>query len=331
MRNRFRSFTALLIISVLITGAASAHSGRTDSSGGHYNRSTGEYHYHHGHPAHQHENGICPYDDSQKYSDTTKTNTSTVNTSKLVSEAEQKGYEKGKSEQLALQKDALREQRFIDVLIGAAVLWIVCAFANMQKRKAIQNAVRIEQDCARRSSSLQQLELEEAKRKLLAETNERSYFQSRTLALQKSVSDKEEIARQKDIEIERTELLLKECRAELSRCGDVIQKLQEELLHERTSEVPFLPNTFGGWGEAVHRQPNQQRRIQRALHEQMQIVSKRGETFTIKTKSRRYETSLNQCTCFDFTNNTKGKAPCSHIYFLAYTLGYPIDDYLTER
>ena len=40
-----------------------AHSGGTDSSGGHNNRSTGEYHYHHGYPAHYHLDGVCPYDD----------------------------------------------------------------------------------------------------------------------------------------------------------------------------------------------------------------------------------------------------------------------------
>ena len=39
-----------------------AHSGDTDSQGGHYNHSTNEYHYHHGHPAHQHNNGDCPYE-----------------------------------------------------------------------------------------------------------------------------------------------------------------------------------------------------------------------------------------------------------------------------
>lgn len=37
-----------------------AHSGRTDSSGGH-NSPTG-YHYHHGYPPHQHDGGVCPYD-----------------------------------------------------------------------------------------------------------------------------------------------------------------------------------------------------------------------------------------------------------------------------
>lgn len=44
-----------------------AHPGRTDASGGHHDRSTGSYHYHHGYPAHQHTDldgdGIsdCPY------------------------------------------------------------------------------------------------------------------------------------------------------------------------------------------------------------------------------------------------------------------------------
>ena len=46
--------------------AVSAHPGRTDSSGGHWNRSTGKYHYHHGYPAHQHPNGVCPYDYDDK-------------------------------------------------------------------------------------------------------------------------------------------------------------------------------------------------------------------------------------------------------------------------
>ena len=53
-------FVALVVSFSLIT--AFAHGGRTDGKGGHYNRDTGEYHYHHGYPAHQHTNGECPYD-----------------------------------------------------------------------------------------------------------------------------------------------------------------------------------------------------------------------------------------------------------------------------
>jgi hypothetical protein len=37
------------------------HSGRTDSQGGHHNRSTGDYHFHHGMGPHQHPGGVCPY------------------------------------------------------------------------------------------------------------------------------------------------------------------------------------------------------------------------------------------------------------------------------
>lgn len=45
-----------------------AHPGKTDGSGGHYNRSTGEYHYHHGYSEHDHYDmdgdgdSDCPHD-----------------------------------------------------------------------------------------------------------------------------------------------------------------------------------------------------------------------------------------------------------------------------
>ena len=39
-----------------------AHPGKTDEYGGHYDWETGEYHYHHGYPVHQHIDGYCPYD-----------------------------------------------------------------------------------------------------------------------------------------------------------------------------------------------------------------------------------------------------------------------------
>ena len=58
---------AMLSVLFLATSfTAWGHPGRTDSSGGHYDRSTGEYHYHHGYPAHQHPGGVCPYDFDDK-------------------------------------------------------------------------------------------------------------------------------------------------------------------------------------------------------------------------------------------------------------------------
>ena len=60
------SLMLVLLLLILFAFTALAHPGRTDSNGGHYNRSTGEYHYHHGYSAHQHPNGECPYDFDDK-------------------------------------------------------------------------------------------------------------------------------------------------------------------------------------------------------------------------------------------------------------------------
>lgn len=61
-----RRFWFVLLVLLLCCSSAFAHPGGTDSKGGHTNHSTGEYHYHHGYPAHQHENGQCPYDFDDK-------------------------------------------------------------------------------------------------------------------------------------------------------------------------------------------------------------------------------------------------------------------------
>ena len=58
-----KRFTLALSLLLVLTffATASAHPGGTDEYGGHVDHSTGEYHYHHGEPAHYHTNGICPY------------------------------------------------------------------------------------------------------------------------------------------------------------------------------------------------------------------------------------------------------------------------------
>lgn len=70
MRKRLLAF--LLAFLLLLSPTVLAHSGKTDANGGHYDRSTGEYHYHHGYQAHQHYDmdgdGVadCPYDFDDK-------------------------------------------------------------------------------------------------------------------------------------------------------------------------------------------------------------------------------------------------------------------------
>lgn len=60
-----KKMLSIIIVLLLICCspiAVFAHRGRTDENGGHYVQETGEYHYHHGYPEHQHENGVCPYE-----------------------------------------------------------------------------------------------------------------------------------------------------------------------------------------------------------------------------------------------------------------------------
>lgn len=73
MNQYKRQVILVLIIFILLFLFSSvcclAHSGRTDSKGGHYDHSSGKYHYHHGYSAHQHPNGICPYETEDNYYD----------------------------------------------------------------------------------------------------------------------------------------------------------------------------------------------------------------------------------------------------------------------
>ena len=62
----------IILLSVALFVYVYAHSGKTDSRGGHYDHQYGTYHYHHGYRAHSHANGGCPYYDD-------KTNHSTNN------------------------------------------------------------------------------------------------------------------------------------------------------------------------------------------------------------------------------------------------------------
>ena len=71
----------LAIIAITSLFPIYAHPGKTDSNGGHYDRSTGEYHYHHGYPAHQHPGGKCPYN----YDDKTGANSGSSAGSKTTS------------------------------------------------------------------------------------------------------------------------------------------------------------------------------------------------------------------------------------------------------
>ena len=91
MLKKLIPLLSIFLILTSITVTTFAHGGNTDGNGGHYNHSTGEYHYHHGYSAHQHPNGQCPYNfvdktnhKSSNSSGITKKNTQTVDFNMII-------------------------------------------------------------------------------------------------------------------------------------------------------------------------------------------------------------------------------------------------------
>lgn len=103
MKKFLTAFSIIILIGSSLIFAF-AHSGRTDSSGGHYNRSTGEYHYHHGYSAHQHENGVCPYDFDDK------TGSSSGSSSGLLSAETYRKYWQDAKEEISELEEELAEE-----------------------------------------------------------------------------------------------------------------------------------------------------------------------------------------------------------------------------
>lgn len=74
MKKLLKFFLFLIVFTICLSLSltAYAHPGKTDSNGGHTDHSTGEYHYHHGYPAHNHSDfdgdGVvdCPYNFDDK-------------------------------------------------------------------------------------------------------------------------------------------------------------------------------------------------------------------------------------------------------------------------
>lgn len=90
--NFKKSITVLIVFLLMICTTSYAHSGRTDSNGGHRDNQNksglGSYHYHcGGHPAHLHTNGVCPYSSSSSSSkkSSSKTKSSSTKTNTKVS------------------------------------------------------------------------------------------------------------------------------------------------------------------------------------------------------------------------------------------------------
>ena len=96
----------LLITSLVTPISANAHSGRTDSKGGHRDNKNvsglGSYHYHcGGNPAHLHTNGVCPYNSTSSNSSSSSSSSSSnaAAEAKKAAELEAQRIENAKNEE----------------------------------------------------------------------------------------------------------------------------------------------------------------------------------------------------------------------------------------
>lgn len=111
-RKTYICIALMLLVSCFVTVLVFAHGGRTDANGGHYDRSTGEYHYHHGYPAHQHANGVCPYDYDDKTNHPSGGSSGKDTTRKETQkESETLSWQEWRWEQIKIQKEEERKQQ----------------------------------------------------------------------------------------------------------------------------------------------------------------------------------------------------------------------------
>ncbi len=112
MKHFKKMVIMFMCLVLLLPYNVAAHSGRTDSSGGHRDNKNvsglGSYHYHcGGYPAHLHKNGVCPYSSSAKTSSSSSSSSYTKKTGKyyqssVVKKVQKKlnklGYDCGKAD-----------------------------------------------------------------------------------------------------------------------------------------------------------------------------------------------------------------------------------------
>lgn len=110
------------------TNIVIAHSGRTDSRGGHKDNKNksglGSYHYHcGGYPAHLHPDGKCPYNSSSTKSNQKETlNSTTSNKTKLNEKEEENNKKKTEKEMIKEVQKALNDLGYdcgkVDGILG---------------------------------------------------------------------------------------------------------------------------------------------------------------------------------------------------------------------
>ena len=258
----------LLIISASIaiaaTGYAYAHPGRTDSQDGYTDRTTGEYHFHHGYPAHQHEDrdgdGVkeyCPYDFSDDTGSNSGTSSSRAKTQGVTPAPEQKITVGATSATTAITPPTTAavyslgsaESNNSDgeepIVIGlAAVCLIICIlWAVVQKSNSEQEIQRIKDlsDTFRRDAAQEELVLVK-----------------RIRALTESLDAETEKTRQYKTEASQMKVQLSATQQQAKELQEEVDELSVQLTHEThratqaEKDYGLLQNEFSTTMKRLH-------------------------------------------------------------------------------
>lgn len=117
--------TSATLIFSSVPGVVQAHSGRTDSAGGHHDNKNvsglGSYHYHcGGNPPHLHNGGVCPYSTSSQSSTTSNASSeleaisNTVQNSSATTTATPSNTIKlGENNEISITKDIIKMVQYV--------------------------------------------------------------------------------------------------------------------------------------------------------------------------------------------------------------------------
>ena len=154
MKRFTKGFLCAILAIALFTVPSFAHSGRTDEFGGHYDRSTGEYHYHHGYPAHQHENGVCPYDfdDQTNHDNRTGSKTDGISTSNTSKEKIEKNTTAGEATKTKEKAD-INPILIVGIIIVSCLI-ILTVLGEIEDRNAKKEKERVRIAQERRRNEL---------------------------------------------------------------------------------------------------------------------------------------------------------------------------------
>ena len=128
MRKRIILFSIILIM--ILSVPIFAHPGRTDGSGGHTDSDTGEYHYHHGYPAHDHwdidDDGDidCPYDFDDQTDHNSGNNSSSGNNTNTYPNYQKDTTGKNKAKNYAFSYVAIGIVIVFFVLVNCLAIYI---------------------------------------------------------------------------------------------------------------------------------------------------------------------------------------------------------------